>query len=401
MEPLLCNENGSACPMLLDEPTLPIHQDLTPANTNSSIILKNADETMKEEEHAPLLSNVLPEIRHEVLRFLDSTDLANMSMVSRQSRTDCARPDLSQQRTALIDCKPCPIEDRNMPFTTAYGMHPLVRALLKLPLSSDNNLTFQSRFTRMQVRAPTHLQKINNREAKPIIKSTAFTHITDLDVSCTNNTERHASLPQQTVAPSIVRLLLQLLPNVRDVDLSYSRLTTAICADIGRHARTVTRLRFVGSWLAVSSITLVDLKECNRRLTELDLTNATLAATAKEESDLLLDLDLSSDVEGEADHVNPNLHPSCPLIHVLANVQGLRLKGCRYVNMTALKHAQHLALLEDPAATTLPTSTGQPMTQLGLMKIVRHAKNLKWMESDLTRENVELLKQERPEIDFR
>ena len=146
-------------------------------------------------------------------------------------------------------------------------------------------------------------------------------------------------------------------------------MSTATVADASRNYKKLETVRLMGGLLA-SSITGMDLKQCES-LKELYLDNTLVTASAKEEKDVFEDTD---DEE------------SCPFHYCIRNLERVSLKGCQYFNMTAKAedHAIH----------------GKPFSQVGLIKFVRNATNLKWFHSDLTAENVEMLQWERPDVVF-
>jgi len=84
-------------------------------------------------------------------------------------------------------------------------------------------------------------------------------------------------------------------------------------------------------------------------------------------------------------------------LHVFASEETIPAENqylwmsCRRLERLSFKHATWKC-----SDMTAP----EPVTQQMLMKMVRHHSNLRWLRSDLTAENVSMLKQERPEITF-
>ena len=262
-------------------------------------------------------------------------------------------------------------------------MHPLVGALLKIPASRR---IFQTRFTRIRLEDASRLPKINNREAKPILRSLSLPGVTHLDLSSSPATSTTTTKPPH-IAPSIVRLWTHILPCLADLDLSYNVVGTATLADIARNGHALTTLRVVGGMVASSSVTLIDVAE-SESLRCLYLEDCRIAATRREEDDVFLD---------------PDQPTACPFSHVLPNLERISLRGCRYYDMKMEK--EHASLTSsspplDPANHHSCVVRGKPFTQLSLIKIVRGAQNLTWFQSDLSEENVAMLKEERPDVTF-
>lgn len=300
-------------------------------------------------------TTLLPELRREVLRNLNEDDLGELSMVSRQCRDECRDSSLSQRRTATISCRP------PNAFGNCFGhsLHPLAKALMKVP----SKPVFRERFTHFKVEG-CRLPKINAREAKPITKSVALSHVTHLDLS--SSSAVIGDLPQ--IAPSITKLMTQLVPEVQSLDLSYNQVGTAALADASRNCKKLEALSIVGGALA-SSITGIGLKQCGV-LKELYLDNTRVSCSDKEETDL-------EDADQE---------DACPLRYCLWKLERVSLKGCSYYNPKDKQQQQQ--------------QQRKPLTQLAMMKFVRNANKLQWFDSDLTAENAKLLKEERPDVVF-
>lgn len=69
-------------------------------------------------------------------------------------------------------------------------------------------------------------------------------------------------------------------------------------------------------------------------------------------------------------------------------------------------HCQHLQRLSIKGATWILSncfgrqSQAEPIDQEMLVNMVRHLPERRWLQSDLSDENVAMLKQERPEVTF-
>ena len=343
-----------------------------------------------------------PEVRNSVLQNLGERDLAEYAMASRQCRDDAGWSNLSQRRTAVIQCSERHLNTDSQLF--GLGMHPLVGALLKVPTtkssSHGNSQIFQERFTCIQLEDASRLPKINNREAKPILRSLSLPGVTHLNLSSSPNAHVKVNTNYHKpphVAPSIVRLWTQVLPSLMDLDLSYNLVSTATLADIARNGHALTTLRIVGGCLASSSVTLVDFHKSGssgaqqqeqKMLRCLYLQNCRVAATRQEEEDVF----------GDA-----NRPDACPFSHVVGHLERMSLTGCRYYDIKKEKENALRMVHEDNnnnKVVNCNSARGKPFTQLSLMKIVRMATKLKWFQSDLTECNVAIMKEERPDVIF-
>jgi len=321
------------------------------------------------------------EVRNTILQYLDELDLAEFALVSQQCYRDTLdSTTLTQRRTAVIQYRTRKV------FTY---MHPLVGLLLKFPLTDHK---FRQRFRRIRLEGGCGLPKINNREAKPIVRSLSLPGVTHLDLSSratatnatfTNNNQHKSPI----IAPSIVRLWVQILPNLIDLDLSYNQVGTATLADLARNGHTLRALRLVGGTLASSSATLVDIKlfgESNS-LRELYLQNCRVASSSNEQEDIF---------------ENEGLEETCPLSHVLRNLERLSVSGYRYYDLKKEKEDDNNNNNDDAQNDCSYASRGIPFTQVSLIKIVRRAPKLQWFQSDLNDIHVEMLQEERPDIVF-
>ncbi|CAB9506780.1 expressed unknown protein [Seminavis robusta] len=329
------------------------------------------------EEHTPLqglTETLLPELRREVLQYLDAQDLAELSCVSKQLSKECEDDALPQYRTAVIRC-PAPAKNNmSMAMGCYHSLHPLLGALLKIPTRQNQYASkfpvFEERFTRLQAQGICHLPKINAREAKPVANSLKLQQITHMDLSSDNNSNNNNNNSYPQVAPSIGRLMTQVVPNLQELDLSYNHVTTAVLADAARNCPKLERIHLQNGLAGgVASSTGIDWKNCHA-LKELLLDGTLLQASKREVTEMFQD----------ADNV-----VACPLRYCMENLERVSLKGCR-----------HYDRLPKNAVDVV----SEPFTQLGLIKFVRNAPNLRWFRSDLTADNVKMLQQERPEVIF-
>ena len=88
----------------------------------------------------------------------------------------------------------------------------------------------------------------------------------------------------------------------------------------------------------------------------------------------------------------------------ILRVTSLRFSSEPMSGYFVLMHCNNLERLSIKGATwsifCRDQIVSEPISQEMLMKMVRHLSNLVWLQSDLTEENVDILKRERPEITF-
>ena len=122
-------------------------------------------------------------------------------------------------------------------------------------------------------------------------------------------------------------------------------------------------------------------KRCNRRL---DILDKVKAENLKEF------------------HVDPiYVYFDCP-IAAYCEEDRFEIQGDRQIKLYLLQEFPNLerVTLGDAHYTEGPGLSFLPMPQAALLKFVRHMPKLKWFRSDLSRENIVMLKAERPEVHF-
>ena len=158
-----------------------------------------------------------------------------------------------------------------------------------------------------------------------------------------------------------------MLPNLEEIDLSYARVPGNILLRACRHCSKLRRIEWNGSRREIdiqgASISLYSKTE------ELYLDNSvlyTLGASARE---------LHSAERGDQNGLNLYMFCLCSCL------ERLSIKNVTWFD-------EHNRAEEGP------------ISQEMLIKMVRHHPTLRWLRSDLTEENIAMLKQERPEITF-
>lgn len=300
------------------------------------------------------------ELRNLILLNLGETDLANIAVVNRQCCIDCADPSLPQTRTAIIKCNHT---DGSKPKVWSPGTHPLVGVLVKIQVAASR---FNDRFNHVKLMSHSGLGKINAREAKPIVRRLKLPLVTHLDMSFPKEA-LHWKVAEKEIHPSVGRIWTQIMPHLEEVNLSYAHVANSTLTDFANNCHNIQKI-ICESGILDASVTGLDLDQC-RNLKELYLTNTWWAANPKEIHHIFYDTDQNR---------------ACPLAKCIENLERVSLKDCKFFD----------------ASKEQPFKIGEAFTQMSLMKFVRSAKKLQWFNSDLTKENIRILKRERPEITF-
>lgn len=300
--------------------------------------------------------DVPPEIRNLILQHLSETDLANYAMVNRQSCIDCAQPPLPQTRTATISCT----QENKTSLWNRTGTNPIVGILVKIQVAASR---FNDRFNHIKVINHEGMPKVYRQEVKPITKRLTLPLVTHLDMSYPKEAEHFMVRDDKEIAPSINKVWTQIMPNLEQVNLSYTQVSHLSLADLSSNCPKLSKIT-CESGILNASVQGYDLDRC-KNLKALYLTDTWLAANKKECEEIFIDPD----------------HIACPFSKCIENLERVSLKDAQFFD-------------------TKETHVVKPFTQIGLMKFVRAAKKLQWFNSNLTAENIAILKKERPEITF-
>lgn len=284
---------------------------------------------------------VLPEdCRLYCLKFLTREELhGSYALVSKRCRDDSRNPIFSQTKTAHISC----------------GDTCSVTGVLELMMQCHNRGIFETPRTRLKLSGHQKLDKITmgNMKIKNLIHFGRYNlgNVKSLDLSFEESTFANERIVQNCI-PKIMSMML---PKLTEVDMSYMRVRHTAAADFcSRHRKSLQIFHWNGA-SGGFSFSGQDLRHC-KNLRELYLDNACMYSPEN-----------SYTKESMLKHCNSNL-------------QRVSIKNVSY--------------------KLFCQRTARNMPEEKLMHFVRATKNLKWFRSDLSPENVAILKEERPEICF-
>jgi hypothetical protein len=295
------------------------------------------------------------DLRIRILQYLEGDELGNFAMVSRQCWEDSRDPILPRGRTALIRCGR---DGGFMPSWNPYSVVTFLGVLMHIQRACARD-RFNNRFTSVKLVGHGGLDKVTNRDAKPVLRGVSLEHVTSLDLSLPHNAKKK----DRKVSACIPRLLCQIMPNLKEVDFSYCDMAQSALSDVAKHCPLLEKIT-CHDGISTTFADGQDLRVC-KNLKEIYMDSTCWYSCQREYSEVLFhrpDLDV------------------CIFWRCLENLERVSIKDAIYFSFG-----------ERPQ---------QPYTQTGLMKFVRLAPKLRWFRSDLTAGNIALLKAEKPHIMF-
>ena len=299
------------------------------------------------------------ELRISILQFASIQDLATFAMVSRQSREDCRDESLPQMRVAVIAC------DNSSSFLDVLSM-----------IEQWECFDVFGRFGGLKLVNHAGLSRVNTNQVRFIIRRLKLTNKTFLDLSLPPGVLGGRKKDRQ-VAACVPKNLAKIMPNLREVDLSYVDVTQSALSDLARHCPNLEKIRWDYCNESSAFASGQDLKNC-RNLRELYMDNATFYVPVDRYRFYIFQSDSS---QHEQSLFMESSDSFCVLWFCKQNLERVSLKKATYFVYGKKKDVK-------------------PFTQLGLMKFVRGAENLRWFRSDLNDESIAILQEERPEITF-
>lgn len=312
------------------------------------------------------------EVRMRILQFVATIeDLSNFAVVSRQSRDDCHDSSLPQSRVATIICN-------TRPDSTVASVLQTIRSA---ETGGDGGDGVFARFSHLKLMNHADLPRQYTSTFEyllpPLIHRLRLATKTSLDLSLPPSVLRCRKEARQVHA-YIPKYLAQIMPNLREVDMSYVATTPSALSVFARNCRNLEKIR----WSYLDALDISDLasgqalQNCSN-LKELYMDNSRFFVPMR------------AQVFNERNLFEEPDDPHCVL--------GLCLFKLERV---CLKDATYYALFPRRYSGSVPRRETKPFSQVGLMKFVRAAGNLRWFRSDLTAENIAILQKERPEITF-
>jgi hypothetical protein len=308
--------------------------------------------------------------RLKILGYLTLDELAESSMVSRLFRDDCRHTSLSQVRTAVIRFKDDSLSSGSFPAR-------LCRRLGALARTGARQGKFE-RFTRVKIEESHRLviEYFSEYSETPVVPIPEVTSLAlpwegGLRLTFGQQNERNR---RELNCHLAFRYLAAALPNIRELVLSgwnygYKGYDDShILSDVAAWFESLERLVWPGSpALEIEGISL----RCCRNLRDLNIDGACLRSIGFEEY-------TRSTLEGEGNHAFLLRGANTPLA-----LERVSIKGAKYK-----RKGQQI----EPEPISIP--------QQWLIKFARRAASLRWLRSDLTPENVAMLKRERPDVEF-
>lgn len=281
----------------------------------------------------------------KILSYLVTEDMNSVACLNSHCQQARSNESLDQTRTGTIVCS----ERTSIP------------SLYNAIITGGWNNIFSGNRTHLRIEniASTRLEPLFD----PALAGDAVSHrarlagVTSIDLSC--NPE--SSARRQVHSYIHISAFFRILPNHREIDLSHVRVQWGyLYAVLGYRCPHLTRITGTSSagWLYIGGLGSPNRAQ---NLTELYLDGCRLVSTAADRS-----------LYESTTPINDFLFCDC------GSLERLSLKG----------------------ATCGENEDSQVISQQMLLKMARRHRALRWLKSDLSEENTEILKRERPEITF-
>jgi len=288
---------------------------------------------------APSLDDILLDTLVKALSYLSPEDMNAFAMCSRRCREARSNESLNQIRTGVIVC----------------SEQSSTRSIFKAILSGGWNTAFSGNRTHLRI------ENIEHIEFDPIA-SLAGTTQTEARLEGVTSLTLSSS-PNRRVAVDGLQFL-SILPNLKEINFGHVMVSTIHpCWSLGNHCHPKLSITGTGSENCLE-LTGFGLNN-SQNVTELYLDGAHLLSTLPEVVTRML---LESD--------------GIPTFVLVAyrRLERLSLKGTTWGSRSSLRPQK------------------ENLSQSMLMKIARKHPTLRWLRSDLSAENMEILKNERPDI---
>jgi hypothetical protein len=301
--------------------------------------------------------DVPAECNVRILQFLDVDELANIAQVSHRFHENSLDPSLPQNRTATLACV-----RRWDESTGTFSASPL---LLMQKLIDKAVLDQCWRFTKIKIVGHNLLENITIPEVRDMLPNTRMLHhVRVLDLSFPSNAVQRDT----NFKDCVPALLASAMPCLVEIDLSNAGVTESA---LGYFAYECPGLEKV-TWnnhhanTQMSGEALIDCEH----LTEIYMDDSVFTYDVGE-SPLILAL--------TGQWVSYSIFCDCSTNLVRVSLKNAKCREPR-------------AFLSPGPAETFP--------QIGLVKFVRNTPSLRWFGSDLSPENVAILRAERPEVTY-
>ena len=302
------------------------------------------------------------ECRVEILNFLDLCDLDSASFVSKSLREDCFRDGIQKKIRPVYEISTQPISQEYHETWNRWRKRQDQATVSLLEKICWNQVHNRERFSRYPL---LNVCRVDLSE-RPKRFETSIRHIQDIRINGVLYLD--VSLAEKKYVPKwFIKFFLDLLPNLREIKLSNIVMYGEDVHDIffRKHPllQKFTALRSDNFWLHGGQFS-----RCNQ-LQELILDGSELRLKLR---DRVRDRDVQnySNLTGQGD--------------------SFIFCECKFLARLSIRNA----VLWCPRSRKL-----QPVPQNALIKFVRKAPpSLRWFRSDLTPENIRMLRIERPEV---
>ena len=277
-----------------------------------------------------------------ILQYLSCQDLVEFEMVSQYCRDLCSDKSLPQARTGTIY------------ITKRMDMSQLFHFLQQKRASFESN----PRRTRLKLTSISRINSFMMDQARRFLHGAQLTNVTSLDISFRSNDRN------RNIKNSLLRDLLLLVPNLRELDMSYAG--TNLLLDywcfgmrtrlVAQHCMNLESFRHDGALIAYSGFGLEQFEN----LKELYLENC--------------------------------------LIIVIDNVPGDSLLRCCKPGKLERVSLKNAMVTRRRMIDTVPHR--ERLLDSAVMEFVLATPSLKWFRSDLTPASIAVLKEQRPDIQF-
>jgi hypothetical protein len=319
-----------------------------------------------------------------ILNFLTFEDLNNFSLVSKQCYNIRCHQYLDQTRSGTI----C---------LDGSGVKSTIELMEKVK-EKQWHKCFQGNRRHLRLQGLNHISSdIKSIDGAFVRKCSPLKEVTSLDCS---ERQRYLRSGSGVAAPSswlnryedyvdkgfAHGLALSLLvPNLKEIDMSLTSLTSLGVAWLAEHNPNLECIRWNHSLIWPINHHAYDILRACRNLKELHIDDARLLFTPPRRTRRTAEINLDHNA-GENDN-NQNNDNAAEL-----DVEEM---------WTSLaESSQNIERVSCRRSKWYQNSKFRTFSQESLMRFVRNAPNLKWFRSDLTAENIAILKEERPNIVF-
>jgi hypothetical protein len=316
----------------------------------------------------------------DILNFLTFEDLNTFSLVSKECYNIRCNQYLDQTRSGTI----C---------ISGKGVKSAVQLMEKVKQGQWHK-SFQGNRTHLRLQGLNHLSSdIESIDSSFVRKCSPLASVTSLD--CSEHEKYLASKNGGMASRWLSRyedyidkgfahgLALSLLvPNLKEIDISLTSLTSMGVSWLAKHVKTLECIRWNHSLIWPVNHQAYDILRACQDLKELHIDDARLLFTPPRSTRRAAEFNQDGVYNNDENNNDDNANEVEEMWASLA------------------EYSQKIERISCRRAKWYQNSKFRTFSQEGLMKFVRSAPRLKWFRSDLTPENIAILQQERPEIVF-